>query len=122
MSSHNDFVDEFLEFQIFEDSMKNSCVSNSHKPKKSFGCVTGAVVIILVILVLSVFGSCSKGNQKLYSSSSYRSSYSTSVISYPDSFSKPGNSSSACEKTMSASAVQTTTQKNTYKSKYPKSR
>lgn len=79
---YNDvFVDEYIEYRIFEDSMKNSSGGNSRKPKKGSGCVKDVVVIILVILILSVFASCSKRSQKSYSSGSYKRSYSISSAS-----------------------------------------
>ena len=78
MSNHDDFVDEFIEFQIFEDSMKNTCVGNSRKPKKCFSCVTGGVVVILVILVLSFFCSYRKKKKKTNLYGSYKKSFSTS--------------------------------------------
>ena len=82
MSSHDDFLDEFIEYQIFEDSLKNSGGGNTHKPKKGSGCGTTAVIIVLVIIVLALFGSCSKSNQKSYPSGSYQRSYSNSSSSY----------------------------------------
>lgn len=77
MSNHDDFVDEFIEYQIFEESMKSSGGGNSHKQNKGSGCGTTAVIIVLVIIVLAIFGSCSKSNQKSYSSSPFKRSYST---------------------------------------------
>lgn len=51
MLNHDDFVDEFIEYQIFEDSMKNSGGGNPRKSNKGSGCGTTAVLIVLIIRV-----------------------------------------------------------------------
>ncbi|MBK6090311.1 hypothetical protein [Ruminococcus difficilis] len=114
MSNHDDFVDEFIEYQIFGDSMKNFGGGNSRKPNKGSGCGTTAVIIVLIIIVLAVFGSCGKSNQKSYPSGSYQRSYNNSSSSYSGNSSKSGSSESSCLKKPESSTVQPTTKKNTY--------
>lgn len=86
MSKRDDFLDDYIGYRIFEDSMKGS---GSKPPKKNTGCGTWAVLIFIVIFLLGVFGSCSKSSPSRYSSSnhSYGTSYST--------HSKSSNSSSS---------------------------
>lgn len=122
MSTHDDFVDEFIEYQIFGDSMKNSGGGNSRKPNKGSGCGTTAVLIVLIIIVLSVFGSCVKSNQKSYSSGSYKRSYSTSSSSYSGNSSKSDSSGSSYARKAESSTVQPTTRKYSYKSTSSKSK
>ena len=107
MSKHDDFLDDYIGYRIFEDSMKGS---GGKPPKKNTGCGCGtwAVLICIVIIILGVFGSCSKSSPSRYSSSyhsygtSYsthsKSSYSSSSKSYsnPSSSSKPVSSKSYC--------------------------
>ena len=53
MSRHDDFLDDYIGYRIFEDSMKGS---GSKPPKKNTGCGCGtwAVLICIVIIVLGV--------------------------------------------------------------------
>ena len=81
-----------------------------------FGCGTTAVLLVLVMIALAVFGSCSKSNPKTYSSGSYKRSYSTSSSSYS------GNSEFSYVSKTASSAIQPTTKKNTYKSSSSKSK
>lgn len=79
MSKHDDFLDDYIGYRIFEDSMKGS---GGKPPKKNTGCGCGtwAVLICIVIFLLGVFGSCSKSSPSRYSSSNH--SYSTSYSFY----------------------------------------
>lgn len=88
MSRHDDFLDDYIGYRIFEDSMKGS---GSKPPKKNTGCGCGTwtVLICIVIFLLGVFGSCSKSSPSRYSSSNH--SYGTSYSIH----SKSSNSSSS---------------------------
>ena len=52
MSNHDDFVDDYIEYRIFEDSMKG--LGGGKPPRKNTGCGFGtwAVLICIVIIVL----------------------------------------------------------------------
>ncbi len=88
MSDHDDFLDEYIEYRIYEDSMKNAGKMNpSGKPtspppiritKKSsdLGCGGWIALICVAIAAISIFGSCGKSSQKSYSSS-YKTSQNT---------------------------------------------
>ena len=97
MSKHDDFLDDYIGYRIFEDSMKGS---GSKPPKKNTGCGTWAVLICIVIFLLGVFGSCSKSSPSGYSSSnhSYGTSYSTHSKSSYSSSSKSYSSASSGSK------------------------
>ena len=59
MSDHDDFLDEYIEYRIFEESMKESCGNKPSKhSKRGSVCGTTAIIIVLVIIVLCVFASC----------------------------------------------------------------
>lgn len=58
MSDHDDFLDEYIEYRIFEESMKESSSKPSKHSKRGSGCGTTAVIIVLVIIMLCVFSSC----------------------------------------------------------------
>ena len=81
MSNHDDFIDEYIEYRMFEESMNQG--SGGDKPPKrnagKSGCGTWCVIIAVAVILLSVFGSCSNNNRRSYTSS--RSSYSTSFSS-----------------------------------------
>ena len=47
MSDHDDFLDEYIEYRIFEESMKES--GGKRPPKRGSGCGTTAIIIVLVI-------------------------------------------------------------------------
>ena len=112
MSRHDDFLDDYIGYRIFEDSMKRS---GSKPPRKNSGCGCGtwAVLICIVIFLLGVFGSCSKGSPSRYSSSyhsygtSYsfysKSSYSSSSKSYSNASSGSKHASSNTSKSLSLS-------------------
>ena len=55
MSKHDDFLDDYIGYRIFEDSMKGS---GSKPPKNNTGCGCGtwAVLICIVIIVLFKWG------------------------------------------------------------------
>ena len=78
MSRHDDFLDDYIGYRIFEDSMKGS---GSKPPKKNTGCGCGtwAIMIVTILIVLSVLGSCSRSSPSRYSGSdhSYGTSYPT---------------------------------------------
>ena len=81
MSDHDDFIDEYIEYRMFEESMKQ-CSGGGKPPKRNAdksGCGTWCMIIAVAVILLSVFGSCSNNNRKSYTSS--RSSYSTSFSS-----------------------------------------
>lgn len=78
MSDHDDFVDEYIEYRIFEESMKGS--GGGRQPKRNnggCGCGTWAILIVAILIALSVLGSCGKSGKSTYLGS-YRSNYSSS--------------------------------------------
>ena len=91
MSDHDDFLDEYIEYRIFEESMKES--GGKRPQKRGSGCGTTAIIIVLMIIVLCVFGSCGSNKQRSTSSVSYKSSYSTSSYSSSAKSSDSGKSS-----------------------------
>lgn len=116
----DDFVDEYLEYKLFEKSLKESEAkrkARQGKPtspppmrmtKKSsdLGCGGWIVPIIMVVAAISIFGSCGKSSHKSNSSSSYWNSYSTSSRS----------STSRSTSTSSSSTSSKPSTSNTYKS------
>ena len=117
MSRHDDFLDDYIGYRIFEDSMKGS---GSKPPKKNtgYGCGTWAVLICFVIIILGVFGSCSKSSPSRYSSSthSYGTSYSIHSKSSNSSSSKSYSNASSGSKPASSN-----TSKSLSTSKYKSS-
>lgn len=121
MSKHDDFLDDYIGYRIFENSMKGSGGGKPTRKNTGCGCGTWAVLICIVIFLLGVFGSCSKSSSSRYSGSYYsygtsysthsKSSYSSSSKSYPNasSGSKPASSntskSSASSKYKSSSST-----------------
>ena len=93
MSNHDDFLDEYIEYRIFEESMNESGDKPSKHGKRGSGCGTTAIIIVLVIIVLCVFGSCGSNKKKSSSSGSYKSSYNTSSYSSTAKSSGSGKSS-----------------------------
>ena len=78
MADHDDFLNDYIGYRIFEDSMKNGS-GGGKTPKRNTGgsgCSFWLIIIIILALALSALGSCGKSSSK-YSSGSYRSSYST---------------------------------------------
>lgn len=60
MSNHDDFVDDFIEYQIFEDSMKKSDGGNSRKRNSGcLGCGTGTITMIIALIIFFSLGACS---------------------------------------------------------------
>jgi DNA-entry nuclease len=60
MSNHDDFVDEFIEYQIFEDSMKKSDGGNLRKRNSGcLGCGTGTIIMIIALIISFSLGACS---------------------------------------------------------------
>ena len=95
MSRHDDFLDDYIGYRIFEDSMKGSGGGKPPRKNTGCGCGTWAVLICFVIIVLGVFGSCSKSSPSRYSSSNH--SYSASYLTYSKS-SKSYSSASSSNK------------------------
>ena len=101
MSKHDDFINDYIGYRIFEDSMKGSGGGKPTSPppirmtKKSsdLGCGGWIALICIVIALISVFGSCDKSSSKSYSSG-YHSSYSSSYGSSRSSSSSYGSGSS----------------------------
>ena len=117
MSKHDDFLDDYIGYRIFEDRMKGS---GGKPPKKNTGCGSGtwAVLICILIFLLGVFGSSSKSSPSRYSSSyhSYGTSYSTHSKSDNSSSSKSYSSASSGGKPASSD-----TSKSLSSSKYKSS-
>ena len=114
MNNHDDFVDDYIEYRIFEESMKRS--GGVKPPKRNSGCCgysTWAILIVAILIILGVLCACGKSNKSSYSGS-YRSnvsssnnnrSYSSSRASSSRSISSgysSGNSSSRSTGTYSA--------------------
>ena len=99
MSKHDDFLDDYIGYRIFEESMKGSGGGKPPRKNTGCGCGTWAVLICIAIIILGVFGSCSKSNPSHYSNSyhNYSTSYSTygklSNSSSSKSYSSPSSSS-----------------------------
>ena len=62
MDNHDDFVDEYIEYRIFEDSMKKNGGRKSPKKNTGCGCLTIAIMLcfafafaILFIIFCNVF-------------------------------------------------------------------
>lgn len=99
MSDRDDFLDEYIEYKIFEDSMKKS----TPKPQKPSGCGCGiwALIIVVILILAGLLGSCAKAERtdrlKAYTkslSASYSRAYSIgsfdieeadAPLSYPNS-------------------------------------
>ena len=58
MSNHDDFIDDYIEYRIFEDSMKGSGGGKLPKKTSGSGCGTWVVIIVIAVIVLALFGSC----------------------------------------------------------------
>ncbi len=113
MSKHDDFLDDYIGYRIYEDSIKNAGKMNpSSKPtspspiritKKSsdLGCGGWIAVICIAITAISIFGSCGNSN-KSYSSS--HSSYNSSRSSYSSTY-RSGSSSSSSKSNTSKPAI-----------------
>ena len=116
MSNHDDFVDEYIEYRIFEESTKGS--GGGRPPKKNSGCGCGtiAVIICIVIAVVSLFGSCSESSSKSYLSG-YRSSYSSSYGSSRSNSSSYGSGTSSNSKPYSSSSSKSSGYSSSSKSK-----
>ena len=71
MSNHDDFVDDYIEYRIFEESMKRS--GGGKPPKRNSGCCgcsTWVILAVIVIVVLILLASCTVSSVKSYSFSS----------------------------------------------------
>lgn len=94
MSKHDDFIDDYIGYRIFEDSMKGSGGGKTPRKAGGSGCGTWVVVIVIAMIVLSIFGSCSNSSSKSYSSG-YRSNYSSTYVSSRSSSSSYGSGTSS---------------------------
>lgn len=67
MANHDDFVDDYIEYRIFEESMKKG--SGGGKPPKRnggcCGCFLLVMIIIIAVLAILMLGSCSKSSSKV---------------------------------------------------------
>ena len=64
MSNHDDFVDDYIEYRIFEESMKRS--GGGKAPKRNSGCCgcsTWVILIVAILIVLGVLGACGKSSK-----------------------------------------------------------
>ena len=92
MSNHDDFVDDYIEYRIFEESMKRSGGGKPPKRNSGYcGCGTWAILAVIVIAVLILLASCTVSSVKstsLQDSHNAESSYLPSNINYdyPDDF------------------------------------
>ena len=92
MNNHDDFVDDYIEYRIFEESMKRS--GGRKPPKRNSGCCgcsTWAILAVIVIVVLILLASCTVSSAKsasLQDPRNDKSSYQRSNINYdyPDNF------------------------------------
>ena len=92
MSNHDDFVDDYIEYRIFEESMKKS--GGGKPPKRNSGCCgcgTWTILAVIVIAALILLTSCTVSLAKSASSQDpyiSKSSYHPSNINYdhPDAF------------------------------------
>ena len=66
MSNHDDFVDDYIEYRIFEESMKKSGIGKPPQRNNGGGCCTRAILIVIVIAVLLLLGSCTVSAAKSY--------------------------------------------------------
>lgn len=63
MNNHDDFVDDYIEYRIFEESMKKS--GGGKPPKRNSGCCgcsTWVILIVVILIVLGVLGACGKSS------------------------------------------------------------
>ena len=56
MSNHDDFVDDYIEYRIFEDSMKKGSGGKPPKNSSGCGCGTVAIIILIVVAIIYLFG------------------------------------------------------------------
>jgi len=62
MSNHDDFVDDYIEYRIFEESMKRSgCGKPPKRNSGCCGCGTWTILVVIVIVVLILLASCTVG-------------------------------------------------------------
>lgn len=115
MSKHDDLLDDYIGYRIFEDSFKSSKPSGSKptnpppirmtKKSSDLGCGGWIALICIAIALISIFGSCGKSSSKSYSSG-YRSIYSYSYGSSgrgSSSYGSGSSSRSSSNKTYSSS-------------------
>lgn len=85
MNNHDDFFDDYIEYRIFEESMKRS--GGGKPPKHNSGCCgcnTWAILIVVILIVLGVLGACGKSSKSKYSGS-YHSNASSSNSNHSNS-------------------------------------
>ena len=105
MADHDDFLDDYIGYRIFEDGMKKS--SGGGKTPKcntgGSGCSFWLIIIIILALVLYALGSCGKSSSKHSSGSYSTSSHTKTSRSYysGDSYSNSSSSSKSCSSTSS---------------------
>ena len=54
MADHDDFVDDYIEYRIFEESMKGSGGRKPPKKGGCSGCSTWIVVIVIAVIALTL--------------------------------------------------------------------
>lgn len=100
MSNHDDFFDEYVEYRIFEESLKNAGKKKKSasvyppritSPKSDLGCGGWISLICIVIAAISIFGSCENRHKSSYNGTS-RNSYSSSSRSYSSGYKSSSNS------------------------------
>ena len=97
MADYDDFLDDYIGYRIFEESLKKG--SGGGKTPKcntgGSGCSFWLIIIIILALALSALGSCGKSSSK-YSPGSYStSSHITTSRSYYSGGSYSNSSSSS---------------------------
>ena len=78
MSNHDDFVDDYIEYRIFEESMKRS--GGGKPPKRNSGCCgcsTWVILAVIVVVVLILLASCTVGAVKSVSSQDHNNAKSS---------------------------------------------
>ena len=56
MANHDDFLDEYIEYRIFEESMKKTGNGKSPKKNSGCGCLTIAIIVCIVIAMVLLCG------------------------------------------------------------------
>ena len=82
MSNHDDFVDDYIEYRIFEESMKGS--GGRKPPKRNSGCCgcgTWTILAVIVIIVLILLASRTISSAKSALSQDPHDAESSSLLS-----------------------------------------
>ena len=115
----DDFMDDYYEYKMFENSMKQSEPLRKAgqgkptspppirmtKPSSDLGCSGWIAIICIVIALISLFGSCGKSSSKSYSSGSSRRLYSTSSYSSSSKSTSTSNSYSGSSRSNTSESV-----------------